>query len=138
MTTETSSHSWQDSNDGGQPPPISLTAPPLTFAGFRRANVARCEDAFHPLASWSEADWMTAAHGELGEAANLIKKRRRGEAIPDEEVAKELADAVTYIDLLAARMGIDLGAAVARKFNEVSLRVGSAITLPANSPEFDR
>ena len=47
----------------------------------------------------------------------------------DDEIAKlqdrlalELADVVIYADLLAERLGIDLGAAVRTKFNEVSDR----------------
>lgn len=34
--------------------------------------------------------------------------------------ADELADVIIYADLIAARLGIDLGDAVRRKFNEVS------------------
>ncbi len=41
----------------------------------------------------------------------------------------KLADAVTYLDLLAARMGIDLEQAVQEKFNIVSAKIGSEIRL---------
>lgn len=102
----------------------------LSFKTLRDANVARCEDVFHKLESWSPQDWMCAAAGELGEAANLIKKMRRGEIVPESDVANEIADTVIYLDLLAARLGVDLGAAVARKFNIVSERRGSQIKLP--------
>lgn len=44
-------------------------------------------------------------------------------------IADELADLVIYADLLAERLEIDLGAAVVRKFNKVSERVGSNIRL---------
>ena len=97
------------------------------FDVFRTFNAGRCGEAFHPVEAWSETDWMTAALGELGEAANLIKKRRRGEPVSAHSVAEELADAVTYIDLLAYRMGIDLGAALTAKFDKVSARIGSQI-----------
>lgn len=69
-----------------------------------------------------------ALAGEVGEACNVIKKVRRGDRTMDDarpDIANELADAVIYLDLLAARAGIDLGNAVAAKFNEVSERVGS-------------
>lgn len=105
----------------------------LTFKRFREANVARCV-RWHTkgLRSWSAADWMTAITGELGELASLIKMRNRErDAMPgnkfsptDEQIADEIADVFTYLDLLAATMSIDLGAAVAKKFNEVSARVG--------------
>lgn len=39
-------------------------------------------------------------------------------------IADELADVLTYLDLLAAMQGIDLGRAAIEKFNEVSRRVG--------------
>lgn len=102
----------------------------LRFDEFRRVNVIRCEQAFHPLEEWSPTDWATAMGGECGEALNLIKKLRRGEVVSSDHIAAELADLVTYADLLAARLGIDLGAAVRRKFNEVSGRKGSPIRLP--------
>jgi len=93
---------------------------PLTFNDLRETNVARCLDVFHPLDSWSNSDWATAVAGETGEMCNLIKKRRRGESIADKDIADELADIVIYVDLLAAKLGIDLADAVASKFNRVS------------------
>ena len=69
--------------------------------------------------------------GECGEACNVVKKIDR-DGWSEElqlKLAKELADVVTYADLLAARYGIDLGHAVAAKFNEVSERVGSDLRL---------
>lgn len=110
----------------------------LTFSKLRNANVKRCEDVFHPLDSWSPTDWATAMAGECGEACNNIKKLRRLAGSPDTkyeqtrliyETGKELADLVIYADLLAARLDIDLGYMVANKFNEVSEKRGSKVTL---------
>jgi len=105
----------------------------LTFDEFRAANVARCLK-WHPagLESWSPSDWLTAVTGELGELASLLKMRNRErDGLPgnkfsptDRQVADELADVLTYLDLLAATLGVDLGRAAAQKFNEVSERVG--------------
>ena len=97
----------------------------LSFAAFRRHNLARCEAVYHPVGEWSETDWMTAVAGEVGEAANMVKKRRRGDGPSAEVVGKEIADAVTYLDLLAYRLGLeDLGTLAAGKFDEVSERIG--------------
>jgi NTP pyrophosphatase (non-canonical NTP hydrolase) len=101
----------------------------LTFEELRLANVGRCEDAFDPVDAWNALEWGGAAAGELGEALNLIKKLRRGENIPIQDIAFELADAVIYIDLLAARLGIGLGEAIREKFNIVSERRGSKVRL---------
>jgi len=101
----------------------------LTFNELRRANIERCEGSWHPIAEWTPTDWACAAAGEMGEACNFIKKLRRGEDISMETIGKELADTVTYLDLLAERLGINLGDAVRSKFNEVSLRIGSEVTL---------
>ena len=98
---------------------------PLDFATLRATNVDRCEEVFHPLHSWSPNDWATALAGEVGEACNMLKKMRRGEDIPTIDIAKELADSVIYLDLLAARLGINLGEAVREKFNLVSDQRGS-------------
>lgn len=40
------------------------------------------------------------------------------------QIADELADVLTYLDLLAEVLGVDLGRAAVEKFNEVSERVG--------------
>lgn len=104
----------------------------LTFSDLRVANLERCGIAFHALDDWSPTDWGTAVAGEVGEALNLIKKLRRGDPVARPAIASELADAVIYLDLLAARLGIDLGRAVAYKFNRVSERkgVGTLLLLP--------
>jgi NTP pyrophosphatase (non-canonical NTP hydrolase) len=113
----------------------------LSFEKLREQNVRRCEDVFHPVDSWSPTDWATAMAGECGEACNNIKKLRRLDGADKSidtpfnrntlisKTADELADLVIYADLLATRLGIDLGQAVVDKFNEVSEKRGSAFTL---------
>lgn len=108
---------------------------------LRIANVKRCEQVFHPLHAWSAAEWACAMAGEAGEACNVAKKIKRLEtgtntakdpATLDEcrvLMGKELADTVIYADLLAASLGIDLGAAIRDKFNEVSKRMHSDVRL---------
>lgn len=105
----------------------------LTFDEFRAANMARCVK-WHPagIESWSPSDWLTAVTGELGELASLLKMRNRErDGLPgnkfsptDKQVADEIADVLTYLDLLAAVLGVNLGQAAVEKFNEVSERVG--------------
>lgn len=101
----------------------------MTFAELRVANVRRCEQSFHPLDDWNALEWAGAASGEVGEAANLCKKRRRGEPVDANDIGDEIADAVIYLDLLAARLQLSLEDCVRRKFNVVSDRVGSEIKL---------
>jgi NTP pyrophosphatase (non-canonical NTP hydrolase) len=79
--------------------------------------------------------------GEVGEACNVVKKIRRIEngtnTAKDPQtfdacrimLADELADTIIYADLLAARLGIDLGEAVRNKFNEVSRRMNYSFSL---------
>ena len=114
----------------------------LTFNALRGANTARLPQfrnkhgaLAHSKADgsdWSPAQWLQAVVGELGEYANLRKKFERGDvdaATFKNEAAKELADVVTYLDILAMRLGIDLGQSVMDKFNEISARVGSLVRL---------
>lgn len=113
----------------------------MRFDELRAANVNRCEEVFHQLNEWSPTDWACAMGGECGEALNKVKKLRRldgADASLDTpearakliaEVAEEIADTVIYADLLAARLGIDLGAAVRAKFNEVSAKRGATVFL---------
>lgn len=103
---------------------------PLTFEELTSANRKRCEASFHGVDEWGPTDWACAMAGEAGEACNLVKKQRRGDAgIEPEDIGKELADTVIYADLLASRLKLDLGSCVASKFNEVSRRVGSHVVL---------
>jgi NTP pyrophosphatase (non-canonical NTP hydrolase) len=105
----------------------------LTFNEFRAANVARCMK-WHPegIDSWSPSGWLTAVTGELGELASLLKMRNRERdglvgnkfSPTDKQIANELADVFTYLDLLAEVLGVNLGQVAAEKFNEVSMRNG--------------
>lgn len=114
----------------------------LTFDKLRKANIARLPlfknakgGAAHSEpdgSDWSLAQWSNAVLGELGEAANIIKKVDRGdmtleEALPS--LAKEFADVQTYLDILAFRAGVDLGQATIDKWNEVSARINCSLRI---------
>jgi NTP pyrophosphatase (non-canonical NTP hydrolase) len=117
---------------------------PLDFSTLRKANMMRVplfknKKGQHTHkddgSEWSDSQWLQAIVGELGEYANLKKKVERGDLSIDEakiELGKELADVMIYLDLLAYRLGIDLGQAVNDKFNEVSNRVGADIFIHDN------
>lgn len=104
---------------------------------FSERNRIRCESPHgfnHPLNAWSLSDWVTAVVGELGEAANIVKKLNRvRDGIPgntetlDElraKLADELADTFIYLDLLFQAAGINRDEAVERKFKKTSDKIG--------------
>jgi NTP pyrophosphatase (non-canonical NTP hydrolase) len=107
----------------------------LSFARLREVSWGRAKQ-WHAGKPWSASDWMTALVGELGEAANVIKKLNRirdglpgnkpgvTEASLRAHLAEELADTQIYLDLLAAAVGVDLGEAVRAKFNATSELLG--------------
>lgn len=110
----------------------------LSLATLRAANLHRLPQfknakggPAHEKADgsdWKLSAWCNAVLGELGEAANIIKKVERGDLTLDEArpaLAKEFADVQTYLDLLAQQAGVRLDDATAEKFNEVSIRVGA-------------
>jgi NTP pyrophosphatase (non-canonical NTP hydrolase) len=118
----------------------------LSFKTLREANKRRLpqfKDAqgrtAHALpdgSDWSPAEWGQAVLGEMGELANLEKKIKRGDFDMDNpevahavqnEVAREFADIVTYLDIYAMQRGVDLGEATRMKFNEVSRRVKASV-----------
>jgi NTP pyrophosphatase (non-canonical NTP hydrolase) len=131
----------------------------LSFATLRKANLARCiqfrdskGNLCHPngIDNWTASQWTNACFGEFGEAleclmklggiANMIKKIERGDKTMEEkrqEIAHEIADVQTYLDLLAAKLGIDLGAATAEKFNIVSRRVSADVFIAGNEIVFN-
>jgi NTP pyrophosphatase (non-canonical NTP hydrolase) len=108
------------------------------FTKFSIRNARRCEAANgfnHKLDEWSTSDWMVALVGEIGEAANIIKKlnrvrdgipNRKGETAPmmRVELAMELADAFTYLDLLAQSLGLDILDEAEVKFSQISQEIG--------------
>lgn len=109
----------------------------MDMKAFSAENRARCEapNGFnHPLASWSLSDWMTATVGELGEAANIVKKLNRvrdgikgnkePKAVLRVKLARELADTFIYLDLMCQREGIVLADAVRETFDAKSREIG--------------
>jgi NTP pyrophosphatase (non-canonical NTP hydrolase) len=116
--------------------------PGLTFESLRAANIKRLplfKNKHGVLAhsqpdgsDWSRSDWLEALVGELGEYANKSKKERRGDISMSEFLAEscsELPDILTYLDILAFRLGIDLAQVTRDKFNEVSRRVNADVFL---------
>ena len=105
----------------------------LTFREFQKANSARAQ-RWHGDNPWSQADWMVATVGELGEAANFLKKLKRSEdgitgnsesnMVLEDGLAEELADTLIYLFLLAHECGVDLETEVIAKFNKVSEKHG--------------
>ncbi len=104
---------------------------------FSERNRERCEapNGFnHKLESWSLSDWLTATAGELGEAANIIKKLNRvRDGIPGNteapellrvRLSEELADVAIYLDLLAQAAGFDLETIREDKFAMTSDKIG--------------
>lgn len=121
----------------------------LSLVSLRAANVTRLPlfknrrgEAAHSKtdgSDWCLAQWMNALYGEAGELSGLIKAVDRGDladgletVITDNHgdqltvrkaMAKECADILIYLDIIAYQLRIDLGQAVVEKYNEVSLRV---------------
>ena len=107
------------------------------FDAFSNANRERCESPQgfnHALNSWSASDWMTATMGELGEAANIVKKLNRyrdginGNKEAEDELRnklrKELGDTFVYLDLFAQSLGFSIFDAGREVFNSKSDEIG--------------
>jgi len=92
----------------------------MNIADFSRENFTRCtspQGFNHPLKMWSNADWLCALVGEIGEAANVVKKLNRiRDGIENKEsrdellaqLADEIADGYCYLDLIAQSRDFDL------------------------------
>lgn len=115
---------------------------PMTFGEFSQANRARCESPqgfAHPLGGWSTSDWMTALVGEVGEAANVVKKLNRyRDGVPGnklsepelrDQLRKELGDVFVYLDLMAQALGFTIADAAVEVFNAKSADIGCPIKL---------
>jgi NTP pyrophosphatase (non-canonical NTP hydrolase) len=119
---------------------------PLTFDRLARVNRERCEAAFHSVEVWAPWEWSNAMAGECGEACNITKKMNRiwpanqfkqnwnkpedqRMAELEAQLADEIADVVIYADLLAQRIGRNLGDIVREKFNKKSDEIKSEVKL---------
>lgn len=106
----------------------------LTFAALRAANSAR-QDEWCPDQKPDLSFRGNEMAGEVGEACNIIKKLERerqgwnGSRATVADLADELADVVICADLVAESQGIDLGAAVACKFDLTSVKRGLSVRL---------
>jgi NTP pyrophosphatase (non-canonical NTP hydrolase) len=92
----------------------------MSYQEFSDKNLLRCESPKgfnHKIETWTASDWMLALLGELGEAANVIKKFNRirdgvhGNKENIDELSRklqeELGDTFVYFDLLCRSMGFN-------------------------------
>jgi len=101
-----------------------------TFKQLREANTARqieWDTGSEPVSLAFRGNELA---GEVGEACNVLKKLERerigirGSRATPEQLAEELADVLICVDLIALALNIDLGKAVADKFNATSEKYG--------------
>ena len=115
----------------------------LSFNRLRIANQKRA-NLWNRGVPTSPMFCMIELAGEVGEACNAMKKMERqslemvGGANDNGNLADELADVVICADLAAMAMGVDLGEAVARKFNKTSRKHGFDVLLPQQDEQHPR
>ncbi len=108
----------------------------LTFNVLREANRRRQQEWPGNEKASFEFRVIEVA-GEYGELCEAIKKFLRAEygikgtSATKEDIAAEIGDLLVSLDLLADKLGIDLGEAVRRKFNATSEKYGMRTYLSA-------
>ena len=128
---------------------MASDSPTLTFDRFSEMNRRRCEsyngfgESLQPSSKYTLAHWALSIASEAGEVCDAIlgyeglKERRAGKT--REDIARELADVITYCDLAIQKLGLKTGEVLARKFDEVNARLpeGHRFRLggPATNPE---
>lgn len=135
---ETARKMVADENTSQFPQPI----PKLTFDQLATANNSRCKRWHGPLGvkAWDLNKWAVALTGEVGEACNIIKKLNRADdEIPGNrttgfpaldreklkaDLASEIGDIQSYLDLLAQAAGFSLEQITIEKFNKKSKELG--------------
>lgn len=100
---------------------------PMTFDDFQTLNARRCAEAFDP-ALHSVEFFAIAIAGEVGEMANELKKVLRGDyplaGAARQKILNELADVITYSDLMISKLDANTENVIMEKFDEVSRRRG--------------
>lgn len=116
----------------------------LTYKTARKARLALQpyfvdSQGNYACADWTLADWSNAMCGEAGEAANIVKKIRRGDRDPAlvRKLGDELADLCAYIDLLALHAGINLDKAIEDKYNKLTFALGASESFALMNGEFE-
>lgn len=100
------------------------------FTTLSAANAARQPEYGPDAGNESLLYWSTALAGEVGELCNVVKKldrEARGQKSSRAgvaDLADEIADVAIYLDLMATSAGVDLQAAIVRKFNATSDKLG--------------
>lgn len=99
---------------------------------FHRANAARQHEAFAP--PHSLAGLVMCVQEEVGELASAVLgvtgEKKRKAHLTKTDVLDAVADAMTYLSLVASAVGCDdLEGLLTRTFNMVSERAGSSIRL---------
>lgn len=88
----------------------------------------RSQELFPECRSWTISDWLMALIGELGEAANILKKINRGDLTIDEAkeqgLGLEFGDVFSYLCLLADKCQINLEDESISAYNKVCARKG--------------
>jgi len=106
----------------------------LKFEELRKANSER-QQLWDTKSQINLAFRGNELAGEVGEACNIIKKLERermgirGSRATQDQLAEELADVIICVDLICMGLGIDLGKAVADKFNATSDKMGFEVKL---------
>lgn len=101
-----------------------------TLNEFHRANVARQHEAFAPPHSITAL--VVCVQEEVGELAAAVLgvtgEKKRKAHLTKADVLDAVADAMTYLSLVAASAGCDdLEKLLGDTFNMVSVRAGSSI-----------
>lgn len=107
---------------------------------LREKNVERVEFFGHgglfEENGWNLAEWGCALGGEAGELLNILKKfNRRAPFDPPPEQLKllakdEIGDIFIYLDLIAAKLELNLADCARHKFNRTSERYGYEQRIP--------
>jgi NTP pyrophosphatase (non-canonical NTP hydrolase) len=109
-----------------------MTDAALTFEALREGNLLR-QEYWGGSDNWTLADWSNAVAGEVGEACNVVKKLRRFDLgttgnkhsaqFYRDQLQAEIGDVLIYLDLLANKAGLDLGACARHSFNAKSVEL---------------
>jgi NTP pyrophosphatase (non-canonical NTP hydrolase) len=99
---------------------------------FHRANAARQKEAFAPPHNLTALVACVAEEvGELSAAVlGVTGEKKRKAHLTKDDVLDAVADAITYLSLVASKVGCDdLEGLLGKTFNMVSERAGSKITV---------
>ena len=101
----------------------------MTFQELSSKNIALCREVYPKACTMAPERLAAMLAHKMGDVCTLLKSLQAGEDIDTHSIGQQFAETIICADLLCWRFGINLGDAVAERFNADAEKRGSSARL---------